>query len=123
MSREPVARWNRRKLSFNEKIPRLTGRSCGEFPGIGRTLPSRHFLLVARLPSLTFLPICDPTPVRLARFSAPSLSQNSYSSRGRAGCHDAFGRAFLVERLSPCPLPRTLSPPNTVRHSAPPTIR
>ena len=34
---------DRRKLSFNdEEIPRLTSRSCGEFPGIGRTLPSRH---------------------------------------------------------------------------------
>ena len=39
-------RWrgrDRRKLSCNdEKIPRLTGRSCGGLPGIGRTLPSRH---------------------------------------------------------------------------------
>ena len=34
---------DRRKLSFNdEKIPRLTSRSCGEFPCIGRTLLSRH---------------------------------------------------------------------------------
>lgn len=32
-----------------EKIPRLTGRSCGEFPGIGRTLPSRHWLRIALL--------------------------------------------------------------------------
>src|SRR5215467_13226200 len=52
MSREQVAGGDRCKLSFNEKIPRLTGRSCGEFPGIGPTLPSRHFLLVARQPSL-----------------------------------------------------------------------
>jgi len=39
-------RWrgrDRRKFSFNDKeIPRLTGRSCGEFAGIGRTLPFRH---------------------------------------------------------------------------------
>src|SRR4051812_18193564 len=43
------AKWRgreRRKLSFiDERIPRPTGRSCGEFPGIGRTLPSRHFPL------------------------------------------------------------------------------
>ena len=31
-------------LLDDEKITRLTGRSCGGFPGIGRTLPSRHFL-------------------------------------------------------------------------------
>ena len=29
-------------LQNDERIPRLTSRSCGEFPGIGRTLPSRH---------------------------------------------------------------------------------
>ena len=48
---------DRRKLSFNdEEITRLTSRSCGGFPGIGRTLPSRHFrnvlpLVIAILPS------------------------------------------------------------------------
>src|SRR5215475_9260257 len=57
MSREQVAEWDRRKLSFNEKIPRLTGRLCGEFPGIGRTLPSRHFLLAARLRAHSSAPL------------------------------------------------------------------
>ena len=51
-------------MLFDEVIPRLTGRSCGAFPGIGRTLPFRHsprikvirWLLLSGNPTLARLP-------------------------------------------------------------------
>src|SRR5260370_7526555 len=57
-------------LQNEKEIPRLTGRSCGEFPGIGRTLPSRHSLRIEFLK--WFLPVCDPTLAPLPRLSALS---------------------------------------------------
>src|SRR5262249_20844648 len=115
---------DRCKLSFNEKIPRLTGRSCGEFPGIGQPcLRATSCWSRDSHRSLTLLLICHPKPVQLARFSATSLSQNSYSSRCRAWGTAAGGRPFRVERLSPCPLPPPLPPENPFPHSAPPATR
>src|SRR5262249_30221692 len=70
---------DRRKLSFNdEEITRLTSRSCGEFPGIGRTLPFRHFrrLIVATIPHVWLGTVAPP-----ARPSAPSSNRNSGSTR------------------------------------------
>ena len=41
--RNPVAwKGSSQALLGDKEITRLTGRSCGELPGIGRTLPSRH---------------------------------------------------------------------------------
>ncbi len=37
-----VVRRESSQMLFDETNPRLTGRSCGAFPGTGRTLPSRH---------------------------------------------------------------------------------
>ena len=47
-TRVKVARRDRRKFSLTiQETPALPSRSCGEFPGKGRTLPSRHFLVVS----------------------------------------------------------------------------
>src|SRR5207247_8526588 len=102
-------------------IPRLTSRSCGEFPGIGRTLPSRHSLRIAFIRRL--LPVGDPTLAPLARFSVLSADRNSYSSRCLAHGYDVSSPPSPGEQLSAYPPPRTLSPANTARHGAPPAIR
>src|SRR5881394_3487654 len=44
-------------LQNEKEIPRLTGRSCGEFPGIGRTLPSRHSLQIEVLVPVAAAPL------------------------------------------------------------------
>jgi hypothetical protein len=85
-------------------IPRLTGRSCGEFPCKGRTLPSRRFLPIALVrsePIRWLLHLYGLTPALPARLSARSSGQNSYSSRYPAARHDAWWLACCSgERLS-----------------------
>jgi len=52
--RKAVARKGSSQTLFSdEEITRFTSRSCGEFPGIGRTLPSRH---LRRAKSLRLFP-------------------------------------------------------------------
>src|SRR5260370_5850413 len=108
-------------LQNEKEIPRLTGRSCGEFPGIGRTLPSRHSLRIEFLK--WFLPVCDPTLAPLARLSALSADRRPSSSRGRAARHDAWllaassGERLAAglpghTRLRAKNLPPALPPPN-----------
>ena len=55
-----------------KEIPRLTGWSCGEFPGIGRTLPSRRFwpLPISTTIITNPVPVGVPMPPWLARVSA-----------------------------------------------------
>src|SRR5437867_3340386 len=109
------------QILLGERIPRLTSRSCGEFPGIGRTLPSRHSLRIEFIRRL--LPVCDPTLAPLARFLVLSADRNSYSSRCLAHRYDVSSPPSPGEQLSAYPPRRTLSPANTARHGAPPAIR
>jgi hypothetical protein len=104
-----------------KEYPRLTGRSCGGFPGIGRTLPSRHSLRIDCIRQS--LPVCDPMLAPLARFSALSSDRNSYPSHCLVHRHDVSSPPSPDERLWVCPSRRTLPPANIARHGAPPAIR
>src|SRR5947209_2025458 len=111
---------------FGEENPRLTSRSCGEFPGTGRTFPSRHFRPDCSQAGAHFThPLGgNPFPAPLARPSVPSLNRSSDSNR----CPVALGHACLgafpapLRALSWLP-PGTASPLNTSRQTAPPAYR
>jgi len=106
--------------------PWLTSRSCGGFPGIGRTFASAPLPLPVDRShrSVHFSPpvqVCRQTPAPLARFSAPSLSRSFDSNRCPAEPGDACPSALPVStRLPSSLLERTASRANTSRHSAPP---
>src|SRR5450631_3406089 len=109
-SRGRVAEKRSSQILSGERIPRLTSRSCGEFPVVGRTLPSRHCLRIGFI--RWFLPVCGPTLAPLARFSALSSDRNSYPSQCLAHRNDVPSPPSPGERVSACPPRRTLSPAN-----------
>src|SRR5215831_13268367 len=95
----------------NEEITRLTSRSCGELPGIGRTLPSRHFrrLMVATIPRVWLRTVVPP-----ARPSAPSSNRNSGSTCFSAPADEALSSAMVWQAL-PWAAARISPPADTVR--------
>jgi hypothetical protein len=74
-----------------------TSRSCGEFPGIGRILPSRHFrlLMVTTIPRVWRRTVAPP-----ARPSAPSSNRNSGSTCFSAPADEALSSAMVWQALS-----------------------
>jgi hypothetical protein len=108
-------RWrgrDRRKLSFNdEEITRLTSRSCGEFPGIGRTLPSRHLrsLMVIKIPRIWLRTVALP-----ARASAPFSNRSSGSKCVSGPASEALSSGLVWEAL-PWAAARISPPGDTVR--------
>jgi len=80
-----VAEKGSSQMLLNEQTPRLTGWAGGAFPGIGRTLPSRHFLIL--VPSIIgILRFWRRTLALPAKPSVPSSSRNpgSMCSSGQA---------------------------------------
>src|SRR5262245_43291891 len=113
---------DRRKLSFNvKKYPRRTCRSCGEFPGTGRTLPSRHFSLLAmrRMVITESLLVWGPRDPSVARVWAPVSTRSTYSSRYRDVWCDAWPVVW-EERLSAGRRQHILLRVNSVPRAVPP---
>jgi hypothetical protein len=96
-------RWcgrDRRKLSFNEEeIPRLTGRSCGGFPGIGRTLPSRHLRNRSLAVSANWADVC----------ASRLIGRSPARAVGSAGQRTRPSSGFCLRHYDPCEPPCALS--------------
>ena len=113
MLRSLAARWrgrNRRKFSSNdERVPRLTGRSCGEFPGLGRTLPSRHLphLIACRLVGEPGGSVCVTRISRSPATAAESACSRNHPSSGSGLRHyDPFGPLYTVRFWAPLAVER-----------------
>src|ERR1051325_5565936 len=108
-------------MPFGEIIPRLTGRSCGAFPCIGRTLPSRHS---PRNEFIRGLPLAwNRIRVPLATPSVLSSNRSSCPSCCSIGWAVAPWQSALVVTPWACLPPRIHSPANTSHHDVSPVTR
>src|ERR1035438_6357474 len=96
-----VARKGSTQILLNDEIvPRLTGRSCGEFPCKGRTLPSRRFLPIALVivePIRWFLHAhrSEEHTSEIQSRSPPLFPSTSLSGSGRAEIFPVKGELCL----------------------------
>src|SRR5579862_2593292 len=109
-------------LQSGQEITRLTGRPCGGFPGIGRTLPARH----SPRTKLITRPLLDGSRIAAqpARSWVPCAGQSSCPSRYPDVRYDVWDPPWLWggQVLGGRP-ERTLQSANTVHHAVLPAIR